>query len=89
MYTKVRKRDGKLVAFDSEKIVNALNKAGQATGEYDIEAAKKLAEKVMKLAPERIRRKIPTVEEIQDVVEEVLLGSIYRATAKALIIYRD
>lgn len=89
MYTKIRKRDGKLVNFDLDKIVNAISKAGQASGEFDVEAAKKLAEKVIKLAPDRIRRKIPTVEEVQDVVEEVLLGSKYRNTAKSFIIYRE
>lgn len=89
MYTKIKKRDGKLVNFDVEKIVNAISKAGQVTGEFDTTVAKKLADKVLSLAPERIRRKIPTVEEVQDVVEEVLLGSKYRTTAKAFIIYRE
>lgn len=89
MYTKVRKRDGKLVQFDLNKIITAISKAGQATGEFDVTVAKKLTDKVMSLAPDRIRRKIPTVEEIQDMVEEVLLASKYRATAKAFIIYRE
>lgn len=89
MYHKIRKRDGKLVAFDPEKISVAIAKAGKATGEFDEDVAKKLAKKVIDLAPEKIRRKIPTVEEMQDVVEEVLLSSKYRTTAKAYIIYRQ
>ncbi len=89
MYTKIRKRDGKLVAFDVEKIAVAIGKAGKATGEFGDDIAHDLAAKVLKLAPEKIRRKIPTVEEIQDVVEEVLLSSKYRTTAKAYIIYRQ
>lgn len=89
MYTKIRKRDGKLVNFDFEKLVTAIGKAGKATGEFDEKVARKLAEKVLEKAPEKIRRRIPTVEEIQDVVEEVLLASKYRSTAKSYIIYRQ
>ncbi len=89
MYTKIRKRDGRLVKFDIEKIVKAIGKAGQATGEFDEKIARKLADKVSEKSPEKIRRRIPTVEEMQDVVEEVLLSSKYRDTAKAYIIYRQ
>jgi ribonucleoside-triphosphate reductase len=89
MYKKIRKRDGKIVAFDSEKIVKAIMKAGLATGEFGEEEAKKLAKKVMEVMPDKLRRKIPTVEEVQDIVEEVLLGSKFRLTAKAYIIYRQ
>lgn len=89
MFTKIRKRDGKIVAFAEDKIAKAIGKAGTATGEFGLDAAKKLAKKVAELAPERIRRKIPTVEEIQDVVEEVLLGSQFKTTAKAYILYRQ
>ncbi|MFA4995697.1 MAG: ribonucleoside triphosphate reductase [Patescibacteria group bacterium] len=89
MYTKIRKRDGKLVNFDFEKLVTAIGKAGKATDEFDDKVARKLAEKVLEKAPEKIRRRIPTVEEIQDVVEEILLASKYRSTAKSYIIYRQ
>lgn len=89
MYGKIRKRDGKIVSFDDSKIAKAIGKAGEATGEFGIDEAKKLAKKVVELAPDRIRRKIPTVEEIQDVVEEILLASKYRSTAKAYILYRQ
>lgn len=89
MFTKIRKRDGRLVAFDESKIALAIGKAGKATGEFGEEVAKVLAKKVTKMAPEMIRRKLPTVEELQDVVEEVLLASKYRNTAKAYILYRQ
>jgi len=89
MFTKIRKRDGKIVAFDESKIARAIGKAGDASGEFDAEVAKKLAKKVVDLSPTVIRRKIPTVEEIQDVVEEVLLGSKYKTTAKNYILYRQ
>lgn len=89
MYKKIRKRDGKIVDFDPEKIVKAISKAGAATSEFGDDVAKKLMKKVLEAAPEKIRRKIPTVEELQDVVEEALLSSKYRTTAKAYIIYRQ
>ena len=89
MYKTIRKRDGKLVAFESEKIAIAIAKAGKATGEFGDEEAQELADLVMERAPKMIRRRIPTVEELQDVVEEVLVNSEYRGTAKAYIIYRQ
>ncbi|MFN3740215.1 MAG: anaerobic ribonucleoside-triphosphate reductase, partial [Thermodesulfovibrionales bacterium] len=89
MFKRIKKRDGKVVKFNPEKITNAIAKAGAATGEFDYKTAKRLTLKVLNLAGQAIRRKIPTVEEIQDVVEEVLLSSPYRRTAKAYILYRD
>lgn len=89
MYKTIRKRDGRLVAFQPEKIAIAIAKAGKATGEFGDSEAQELADLVMERAPKMIRRRIPTVEELQDVVEEVLLNSEYRATSKAYIIYRQ
>jgi len=89
MFTKIRKRNGRIVEFDATKITNAIAKAGMATGEFSREIAEKLTLKVLSLAQEVIKNEIPSVEEIQDVVEEVLLSSPYRKTAKAYIIYRD
>ena len=89
MFKRIKKRDGRAVKFDAEKITNAIAKAGAATGEFDYKTAKKLTLKVLNLAEQVIGRKTPTVEEIQDVVEEILLSSPYRRTAKAYIIYRD
>ncbi|MCU4140595.1 MAG: Anaerobic ribonucleoside-triphosphate reductase [Methanophagales archaeon] len=88
-FKKIRKRDGRVEEFKAEKITNAIAKAGAATGEFDREVAKKLTIKVLSLAEEVIKSDIPTVEEIQDIVEEVLLTSPYKKTAKAYIIYRD
>ncbi len=88
MFKKIKKRDGREVKFDTQKITEALEKAGKATGEFDEKEAKKLTLKVLGVAQE-ILPKIPTVEAIQDVVEEVLLASPYRKTAKAYLIYRD
>ncbi|MCD6467984.1 MAG: ribonucleoside triphosphate reductase, partial [Thermoplasmata archaeon] len=89
MFKKIRKRDGRLEKFDSERITNAIAKAGEATGEFDREIAKKLTLRVLNLAQQTIKDEIPTVEEIQDIVEDVLIESPFRKTAKAYIIYRD
>ena len=89
MFTSIKKRDGRVELFEAEKITNAIWKAGAATGEFDYKIAQKLTLKVLNLAQQAIPREIPTVEEIQDVVEEVLLSSPYRKTAKAYIIYRE
>ncbi|MCK9276363.1 MAG: ribonucleoside triphosphate reductase [Syntrophales bacterium] len=89
MQAKIRKRDGRLAAFDSEKITAAIAQAGAATGEFDRKSAKRLTIKVLNLAEKLFDDEIMGVEEIQDIVEEVLLSSSFRKTAKAYIIYRD
>jgi ribonucleoside-triphosphate reductase len=89
MRTEIRKRDGRLVKFDAQKITNAIAKAGSATAEFDDETARKLTIKVLTCADRLFDTEIPSVEEIQDIVEEVLLSSPYRKTAKAYIIYRE
>jgi ribonucleoside-triphosphate reductase (formate) len=89
MNTRIRKRDGRSVKFNAEKITNAIARAGVATNEFDQIVAKKMTLKVLSLAERLYDGRIMTVEEIQDIVEEVLLSSPYRRTAKAYIIYRD
>ncbi len=89
MFSQIRKRDGRVVKFDPEKITNAIAKAGAATEEYDSGTARRLTIKVLTLAEQLLGDRIPSVEEIQDIVEETLLQSPYRKTAKAYIIYRD
>jgi ribonucleoside-triphosphate reductase (formate) len=89
MHEMIRKRDGRLVEFNADKITNAIAKAGVASGEFDLRTSRKLCIKVLNLAEKLYDGNIMTVEEIQDIVEEVLLASPYRKTAKAYIIYRD
>jgi ribonucleoside-triphosphate reductase len=85
----IRKRNGQLVSFDASKITNAITQAGKATGEFDHHVAKKLTIKVLSLAEQLHDGDVAGVEEIQDIVEEILLASPYRKTAKSYIIYRD
>ena len=89
MFATIRKRSGRTARFDIEKIISAITKAGESTGEFERNVASKLAGRVMKRAEVEMKTKVPTVEQIQDIVEEVLLASTYKKTAKAYIIYRD
>ena len=89
MFKKIRKRNGSIVDFDQQKIVRAIQKAGEATGEFQEDTAELLANRVLNLSAQIINTEIPEVERIQDIVEEVLLASPYKKTAKAYIIYRD
>lgn len=89
MFENIRKRDGRIVAFDPAKITAAIAKAGAATGEFGEREARKLTLKVLTLAHEIRLGPMPEVEEIQDIVERVLLDSPYYKTAKAYILYRE
>jgi ribonucleoside-triphosphate reductase len=88
-FTSIRKRDGRMEAFNAVKITQALHKAGQATGEFALPQAQHLTTQVLALAHAQLPQTLPTVEALQDVVEAVLLASPYRQTAKAYILYRD
>lgn len=89
MLKKIVKRDGRLVDFDINKITSAILKAGKATGEFGEEAASKLALRSVERIEVLDHMTPPTVEEIQDCVENTLLFSPYKRTAKAYIIYRE
>lgn len=85
---KIKKRNGSVVEFNSSKITAAIAKAGQATGEFEEREARKLTLRVLTLAHEMHLGPVPEVEEVQDIVERVLLDSVFYQTAKAYIIYR-
>ncbi|MBK9992192.1 MAG: ribonucleoside triphosphate reductase [Verrucomicrobia bacterium] len=87
--TSIRKRDGRLVPFTASRITRALARAGAATGEYDDDMAHRLTVRVVNLLLCTIADLEPSVEQVQDMVEEVLLDSPFRKTARALIVYRD
>ena len=89
MFSRIRKRDGRTVPFDAAKITHAILKAGRATGEFSEDTAKRLTMRVVGLAQTILTGELPAVEEIQDMVEEVLLTSPFKKTAKAYILYRD
>ena len=88
MFKKIVKRDGKIVDFNLDKITDAIAKAGAVTEEFKHDRAAQLSEKVLKLAEETVKERTPTVEQIQDLVEKVLMDSSFKRTAKAYITYR-
>ena len=89
MYKSIKKRDGRTVKFDRKKIEKAIEKAGLETSEFDAKTAKELTDKVLAVLETRNQKRLPGVEYIQDVVEDILIDSKFKKTAKAYIIYRD
>ncbi|MEW6722197.1 MAG: adenosylcobalamin-dependent ribonucleoside-diphosphate reductase [Candidatus Micrarchaeota archaeon] len=86
---KIRKRDGSVVDFDKEKITNAIFKAAQSVGGSDRAESERVADKVVQLIGEKYAANyIPTVEEVQDLVEKALIETGHATTAKSYILYR-
>ncbi|KKU13153.1 MAG: ribonucleotide-diphosphate reductase subunit alpha [Parcubacteria group bacterium GW2011_GWC2_45_7] len=90
MIVQIRKRDGTITKFNKDKIANAIyGAAREAGGESRLEIAA-IADKVLeKVESEMPKGSIPTVEGIQDIVEQVLIETGHAKTAKAYIIYRQ
>ncbi|WP_081214339.1 ribonucleoside triphosphate reductase [Neomoorella thermoacetica] len=86
---KIIKRDGRVVDFDEERIINAIYKAAQAVGGQDRRQASQLANQVTALLAEKFVDRLPTVEDVQDLVEKVLIENGHARTAKAYILYRQ
>ncbi|WP_136417239.1 MULTISPECIES: ribonucleoside triphosphate reductase [Oxalobacteraceae] len=87
--TKIIKRDGSLKPFDPNKILSALLRAGQASGEFGHEEAEALT---LQAVMQRIQLQgdaAPHIEQIQDVVEAVLFDAGYRKTLRAYVVYRE
>jgi ribonucleoside-triphosphate reductase len=85
----VRKRDGRLESFAQERITNAVWKAVKAVGGSNREQAKRISDLVVGELQRRFGEDgCPTVEEIQDLVEKMLIESGHARTAKAYILYR-
>jgi len=89
MYKSIKKRDGRTAKFDRKKIEKAIEKAGLETGEFDAAQAVELTDKVLGVLETRNQKRLPNVEDIQDIVEDALIDSKFKKTAKAYIIYRD
>jgi len=87
--SKITKRDGRIVSFDENKIAGAILKALKAVQREDGDLARKLSEDVVRLINERFEDKIPSVENVQDLVEDVLIRNGYADVAKAYILYRQ
>jgi uridine kinase len=88
-FKSVIKRDGSIVEFTPQRITNAIYRAAVAVGGRDKRTAEALTEKVCRLLEEHTPEgEIPTVEQIQDTVEKVLIEEGHAKVAKAYILYR-
>ncbi len=88
MITKIKKRDGREVPFNVEKIANAIFKAAQSAGGNDYEESLELAYRVCEYLEKVYLGIVPTVEQVQDAVEKILVESGHAKTAKNYILYR-
>jgi uridine kinase len=88
--TSIVKRSGATVPFNPDRITNAIYRAAVAVGGRDRSTAEDLSRQVVKLLEEKTPPDhIPTVEEVQDAVEKVLIENGHAKVAKAYILYRD
>jgi ribonucleoside-triphosphate reductase len=85
---KIKKRDGRVVDFDKERIVNAIWKSAKAIGGKDRKLSEKIGDDVVGVLEKKYDGKPPTVEQVQDTVEKVLIEDGHTRTAKAYILYR-
>lgn len=88
-FESVVKRDGSVVDFTPQRITNAIYRAAVAVGGRDKRTSEKLTEKVVDTLEEQTPEgKTPTVEQIQDIVEKILIEEGHARVAKAYILYR-
>jgi len=86
----VKKRDGTIIEFEQKRITSAIWKAAKSVGGTDKSAAEELSNNVVSALNKRFdENNLPTVEQIQDLVEKVLIENGHAKTAKAFILYRQ
>ena len=88
-FDSVVKRDARVVSFDKSKITDAIFKAATAAGGEDRLMAEELASATTLFLRKKFGSKSPSIEEIQDVVEKVLIKTGHAKTAKRYILYRE
>ncbi|MFP4633536.1 MAG: ribonucleoside triphosphate reductase [Candidatus Aenigmatarchaeota archaeon] len=89
-FEKIKKRDGTVEKFDQNKITEAIWEAAQSVGGTNKDLSKKLSDEVVeKLEEDLAENEIPTVEQVQDTVEKVLVENGHYKTGKAYILYRS
>ena len=86
---RIIKRDGAEVPFDAKRITVALTKAGRATGDFGEDEAQLLTQRTLKVLRHRFVGAPPTVEQVQDVVEQMLVDANHTKTFRAYATYRD
>jgi len=86
--SEIRKRDGSIVKFEQQKITDAIQKAFLAVQLKDGSISKKISDEVVKVLEERFAKKIPSIEDIQNIVVEVLKKRGYKKVADDYSEYR-
>ena len=86
---RIIKRDGAEVPFEAKRITVALAKAGRATGDFGEDEAQLLTQRTLKVLRHRFAGSAPTVEQVQDVVEQMLVDANHTRTFRAYATYRD
>lgn len=89
MITSIIKRDGSIEPFNPEKIVIAISKAGSATGEFDIQVSKELVQSMVLPRINAKKGRAVSVEDVQDIVENVLFDTAFEKSYKAYTLYRE
>ncbi len=89
MFHSIQKRDGRMVPYDIVKIAEAINKALAACNRANPNEGMRLAKGVEKMLTERFHSNSPSIEDIQDTVETVLMDNGYAYVAKKYILYRS
>ena len=89
MFTNIRKRDGRIVPYNIEKIANAIGKAMKAAGRNDQGESTRLAKLVEERLVQKYEGQTPDIESIQDCVEEILMENGYAFVARKYILYRS
>ena len=88
--TRIRRRDGSKAPFDHDRILSAIRRAGEASGEFAEDEARLLTSQVIKvLSHGHFPGGIPDIERVQDIVEQTLIAANHLRTARAYISYRD
>ena len=87
--SQVTKRDGSAAPFDLGKILAAIARAGEATGEFGADQARRVTEQVARVIAHRFVAAPPHIERIQDIVEQALISAGHIQTARAYIVYRE
>ncbi len=86
---KIKKRDGRIVKFEQDKVTDAIFRAAVAIGGSNRTISEKLSELVVKILEDKFDgHTTPTVEQVQDIIEKVLIEDGHAQTAKAYILYR-
>lgn len=89
MVKQIIKRDGRIEEFNVDKIRDAIYKAALAVGGDNKTLATELAVKVAQQLDNTYKNVAPTIEQIQDMVEKVLIEEQHAETARAYIRYRE